>query len=242
MPVKNTNQLILNKGFSLIELMVAMVVGLFVAGIVATMYVSVIRANSTTVQLSRLNQDLQATIDIIARDIQRAGYDADSAQNLARNTSGQHITSAGVATTSDVEAVFYAFQTGTTNPKDYVSASNCILLRYDANDNGVVAGGSSSQPEILGFRYASAAQAVEYQNWTSVASQNCTSTGWQTLAGGDGHMNINGLTFTLKPASGASPTFSQRSIVINISGSSATDPTLSVTLSREVRLRNDQFQ
>ena len=33
------------KGFSLIELMVAMVVGLFVAAIVATMYVSIIRAN-----------------------------------------------------------------------------------------------------------------------------------------------------------------------------------------------------
>ena len=240
--MRKTDDLAINKGFSLIELMVALVVGLFVAGIVATMYVSIVRANSTTIQLSRLNQDLQSTMDIIARDIQRTGYDADSAQNLARNTSGQHITSAGVVTTSDVEAVFYAFQIGTGNPLDYVSASNCILLRYDTNGDGVVAGGSASQPEILGYRYASAALAVEYQNWTSVASQNCTSTGWQTLAGGDGHLNVNGLTFTLKPASGASPSFSQRSIVISISGSSATDSALRVTLSREVRLRNDQFQ
>ena len=233
------------KGFSLIELMVAMVVGLFVAGIVATMYVSIIRANSTTVQLSRLNQDLQSTMDIIARDIQRSGYDADSAQNLARNTSGAHITSAGVATTSDTEAVFYAFQivsgAMTTTPQDYNSVANCILLRYDANDDGVV-GGATSQPEIMAYRYAAASSAVEYQSWTSVASQSCTGTGWQTLAGGDGHLNVNNLTFTLKPASGASPSFGQRSIVVAISGSSATDPALSVTLSREVRLRNDQFQ
>lgn len=38
------------KGFTLIELMVAMVVGLLVAGVAMAMYVSLIRANSTSIQ------------------------------------------------------------------------------------------------------------------------------------------------------------------------------------------------
>lgn len=82
------------KGFSLIELMVAMVVGLFVAAIVATMYVSIIRANSTTVQVSRLNLDMQAALDIIARDIQRTGYASGAEAALERDSTGNPTSSA----------------------------------------------------------------------------------------------------------------------------------------------------
>lgn len=37
------------RGFSLVELMIAMTIGLMVAAIVASLFVSIIRANSTTV-------------------------------------------------------------------------------------------------------------------------------------------------------------------------------------------------
>jgi len=76
-----------------------------------------------------------------------------------------------------------------------------------------------------------------------VADQTCatTSTGWDSLAGGDGHTNITGLTFTIDPASGASPNFLQRRLIIAISGASAKNTALKVSLTRSVRLRNDQF-
>lgn len=57
------------KGFTLIELMVAMVVGLLVAGVAMAMYVSLIRANSTSIQAARLTQALQASLDVMERDL-----------------------------------------------------------------------------------------------------------------------------------------------------------------------------
>ena len=65
-------------GFTLIELMVAMVVGLIVAAIAMSMYVSLIRANATSIQVTRLTQSMQGALDVMERDIRRAGYFANA--------------------------------------------------------------------------------------------------------------------------------------------------------------------
>ena len=144
-------------GFSLVELMVAMVVGLFVAAIVATMYVSIIRANSTTVQLARLNQDLQASLDVMARDIQRAGYVSGAEAALSRDTSGEPVNSTmfNMVNSATFSAFTVASGALTNTQKDLVTSVNgdCILIRYDANGNGVIAG--DDPPEILGYKYNS---------------------------------------------------------------------------------------
>jgi len=59
-------------GFSLIELMVALVVGLIVVGAVLALIVSMIRANNQTIQATRLTQELRATAMVIASDLKRA--------------------------------------------------------------------------------------------------------------------------------------------------------------------------
>jgi len=59
-------------GFSLIELMVALVVGLIVIGAVLALIVSMIRANNQTIQATRLTQELRATAMVIAADLKRA--------------------------------------------------------------------------------------------------------------------------------------------------------------------------
>lgn len=230
-------------GFSLVELMIAMVVGLFVAAIVATMYVSIIRANSVTIQLARLNQDLEATLDIMSRDIQRTGYVSGAQASLSRNVSGAPANATIFNTVSSATFSAFTVVSGalTANPKDLItSGDNCILLRYDANGDGSISG--NNPPEVIAYRYNLTSHSIEYQAWSSVANQSCSATsGWAALAGGDGHMSIQGLRFAVLPASGASPTNWQRSIEITVSGSSTTDSNLDVTLRREVRLRNDQF-
>ena len=231
-------------GFSLVELMVAMVVGLFVAAIVATMYVSIIRANSTTVQLARLNQDLQASLDVMARDIQRAGYVSGAEAALSRDTSGEPVNSTmfNMVNSATFSAFTVASGALTNTQKDLVTSVNgdCILIRYDANGNGVIAG--DDPPEILGYKYNSTNKRIDSGTWASTANQSCTATtGWQVLAGGDGHIDITGLKFTVLPVSGASPSFRQRSIVVTVSGASSRDANLDISLERTVRLRNDQF-
>ncbi len=233
-------------GFSLVELMIAMIIGLFVAAIVTTMYVSVLRANSTTVQLARLNQDLQAALDVMARDIQRAGYVSGAEAALARNTAGSPVSSAKLTAVADASFSAFTIVSGAlgdeekdmnATPSDPVG--DCILIRYDADNNGVIAG--NDPVEILGYKYNSADQTIEFNSWSSVANQSCAASGWTTLAGDDGQMDITGLSFTIDPASGASPTNLQRSIIIAVSGASSKSADLDVGLERRVRLRNDQF-
>jgi type IV pilus assembly protein PilW len=76
-----------NTGFSLIELMIAMVVGLIVVGAVLALVVSMIRANNQTIQATRLTQELRATAAVIASDLKRAkGVDDPFAAAKAGNS------------------------------------------------------------------------------------------------------------------------------------------------------------
>jgi prepilin-type N-terminal cleavage/methylation domain-containing protein len=62
----------LTRGFTLVEMMVAMALGLIVVAAVLAFIFSLIRANSETVLDTRLNQELRATMAVIAGEIQRA--------------------------------------------------------------------------------------------------------------------------------------------------------------------------
>ena len=60
------------RGFSLVELMVALVAGLVVVGAVLALVVSIMESNRETLQVTRLNQELRATLAVIANDLRRA--------------------------------------------------------------------------------------------------------------------------------------------------------------------------
>jgi prepilin-type N-terminal cleavage/methylation domain-containing protein len=60
------------KGFSLVELMVGSVIGLIVIGAVTALVLSMMRSNRQTLQSTRLNQELRATLAVIANDLKRA--------------------------------------------------------------------------------------------------------------------------------------------------------------------------
>ena len=65
------------KGFGLIELMVAMVLGLLVVGAVLALVVSIMRSNRQTLQATRLTQELRATLSVVSSDLRRARSVAD---------------------------------------------------------------------------------------------------------------------------------------------------------------------
>ncbi|MUV15720.1 prepilin-type N-terminal cleavage/methylation domain-containing protein [Noviluteimonas gilva] len=60
------------RGFTLIELMVSLVLALVVMAAVVTLVVAVIRSNRQTLQSTRLNQELRATLNLVANDLRRA--------------------------------------------------------------------------------------------------------------------------------------------------------------------------
>ena len=62
------------QGFTLVELLVGMALGLIVAAGAMAMFVSIARSTSTIVQTNRLQQELRSIALVMTRDIRRAGY------------------------------------------------------------------------------------------------------------------------------------------------------------------------
>lgn len=77
-------------GFTITELMVAMTVTLFVGLAVTSAQVSSLRTNSASINMTQLTQELRSAMQLIARDVRRAGYEDDA---LSRYLTTQAITS-----------------------------------------------------------------------------------------------------------------------------------------------------
>lgn len=60
------------RGVTLVELMVALVAGLIVIGAVLALVVSIMRSNRETLQATRLNQELRATMAVVEAEVRRA--------------------------------------------------------------------------------------------------------------------------------------------------------------------------
>ena len=65
------------KGLTLIEMMIAMVIGLLIVGTVITMFITNVRSNRDNVSMTRLNQELRGVMTFISDELKRSGYSAD---------------------------------------------------------------------------------------------------------------------------------------------------------------------
>ena len=62
------------RGLTLVELLIAMVLGIIVTGTILTVFATTVRYNSDNLQMIRLNQELRGAMSLISRDLRRAGY------------------------------------------------------------------------------------------------------------------------------------------------------------------------
>lgn len=114
------------RGETLVGLLVGLVVGLIVLGGASLIYLSAAQANSTTLQLSRNNQELKAIMDVMVRDIRRAGRSATATTCLG-----------GASCTNSFAG----------SSEDWSIAEHQIDFTYDRNSNG-----SQDSDECHGFR------------------------------------------------------------------------------------------
>ena len=102
-----------NAGFSLVELMVAMVAGMVVVGAVLAFTVSSVRANSEFVASARLTQELRTISQYVSDELRRAGYDENAMGFVATSSATEFSEFSPVLVdTSDADA-------------------NCIIYAYD---------------------------------------------------------------------------------------------------------------
>lgn len=147
------------RGFSLVELMVGVTVGLFVILAMSAVYINASRGSRDSIQANRLNQDMRAVMDIMVADIRRAGYWGSAA---AGGTNP------------------FTLRTGT--PTDIYVSANCILYSYDAT----YAGGTTTADagvDFFGFRLDSTTNTVQMLSSATLVdtSTACANTTWENM-------------------------------------------------------------
>ncbi|MGR9072881.1 MAG: prepilin-type N-terminal cleavage/methylation domain-containing protein [Gammaproteobacteria bacterium] len=125
-------------GFTLIELMIGVLIGLIAVAATLTVVAGIIRSNTDYMRMVRLNQELNAVMNLMVRDLKRVGYSATADGKTANNLFMQGTDD---LTFSDPVATDLYRQ---------------IEFTYDRDGDGVV-----DDNERLGFAFDTVNNAVE---------------------------------------------------------------------------------
>lgn len=130
------------RGIGLVELMIALALGLVVSGAVLTIFLSSRDALRTTENLSRLHDDARVVFEMLARELREAGAMAcgstDNVANVLNNASNAWWSnwSAGPLMGYDGNAV--APRAFGTNVADRVSGTHAILIRRGTENSVLI--------------------------------------------------------------------------------------------------------
>jgi prepilin peptidase dependent protein B len=221
------------RGLSIVELLVGVAVGLFLVAGAATLFVTNLGNSRQLLLEARINQDLRATVDLITRDLRRAGYWGNSlAGTTATVTAGVSATTPNPyrAITPGTGIVEYSFEQG---------AANFGFQRVDVNGVGVVQmklGAGNWQPvtdrtamDVTAFTVTPTETNVDVRTACAVA---CCSDADVTA----------GTCATRNIAAGAScPTIRVRQYAVTLTASAIGDARVTRTLQTRVRPRNDEY-
>lgn len=97
------------KGFTLIELMVGMTIGLILLAGVGGLFMTTLRSNVEAVKQQRFEQTVQVLMNIMSSEIRRAGY-----------------TNAGTIANPAIPVTL----TNQSNNSSYFASTNCVLLSH----------------------------------------------------------------------------------------------------------------
>ena len=136
------------RGFSLVELMVGAVVGLIVSGAVIALILAIMRSNRQTLQSTRLNQELRATLAVIANDLRRARA-VDDPLSTAMVAGGNPY---GPVSTAIPGCVVFAYDNATDGPWHVIKldSGRVVLQGAATKPDGCSPAGT---PEVLGSNH-----------------------------------------------------------------------------------------
>lgn len=143
------------RGLSLVELMVGMVIGLVILAAAGTGYIVSSRSGRDTINSTRLNIELRGAMDVMTDEIHRAG----AVGTLANAGIGNPFTVQTAGARTDLQ----------------VSADGtCAEFAYDANGDGTV-----DTADYTGFRVQNGT--IQIRNGGAGAVSDCANGSWQSL-------------------------------------------------------------
>lgn len=122
------------RGLSLIEVLIALAIGLVVVAAVIVSFIGSGKAGRTQSALSQMNQDAQIGLNLLSREIQLAGYSAPAS---VTNPSGS------------VPAVWVVSYHNLTTATGYVTATTAYIFGCDAGTNRIAPFGANPRADPL---------------------------------------------------------------------------------------------
>lgn len=135
-------------GFTLIELMIGMVLGLIVIGAVLALSLSMMRANNQTIAATRLTQELRAVASLIASDLRRSGGVVDPLTVATANNGNPNnpFAAIGTATAGCIQYSYAGADGGDFRAINF--RNGAVFLAAGASDPGCAGGARLSSPQV----------------------------------------------------------------------------------------------
>ena len=212
----------MERGLSLVELLVGVAIALFIAATGATLLAGNLRENRSLLLEARLMQDLRSAADVITRDLRRAGYWAGATDGISVNGAAPAGVNPYLALAPDR------------------AASDAVSFRYSrsATESGAV--GTSEQ-----FGYRLRAGTIEMQlgagNWQALTDAGTLRVTEFSVTPTVQDISLQGFCAGACPrGSSTCPPHQQvRSLALSITAHLASDAGVTRSIRSDVRLRND---
>lgn len=196
------------QGLTLIEIMIAMMLGLFIITATLAVYINTTRSSSDTIKSVRLNYDLGMTMSLMVNDIKRAGYWGGAVVGSNSLTNPFMVTATTVNTAASAapnNVAPYNFTPTDVNILNFtdtagvVHTNGCILYSYDANGDSHYDDTPADTTytvndtnEFYGFRVN--AGAIQMRT-TGTTTADCTDGNWERITD-ENMINITDLQFS----------------------------------------------
>lgn len=222
------------EGLSLIELLVGIAISLVIVGGGLAMLASFTGENRRLLLETRLNQDLRAAMDVVTRDLRRAGHWQGS-------TAGTWVDGGPAVPPSNAYRAFYdsacnAPSLGASAPSPAASAAHVCYAVAQDGDNTV---NEATRAELYGFHLAGG---VLYAVLNGSAQQPLTDPGTITITQFvvTPNSQVVSMAGSCRIACTANcPRVIVRAFEIVLHGTAPSDPLVQRKLRSSVRVRND---
>ena len=173
------------RGFTITELMITVVLGLSVISSVLLGYLANYQGSMGTLASSKLGQDVNTLMSLMIAELRRAGYSAEAAvADSPENNSFSLLDSTAL------EVHNYVASPESSTQQSATGSGNCIVYAYDMDSDGVV-----DANELSGFRLRNGVVQMRTSGNAS-DPDTCVSTSntWSDLTDDD-LMTVSALTF-----------------------------------------------
>jgi len=209
------------KGFTLVEVMVSTAVAAIGMAGAISIFANTVQSNTDSLQQIRLDQELRAIMNVMSRDIRRAGYWRD-ANGVDDNPFANN---ANLMTES--------------------AAESCFWYTYDADNNGAVSAGDqqgirliNNAVNIIGTA-SSCADTSSVDDWSQISdSRTISITALNFNISDNACINASTDQRTCNTAIAGDVLRTMKVVTITLSGELAADSDVSDTLIETVTVRN----